>query len=187
MSTRLHPDGWIATHLQDGALALLARERLLADGDCLDGLIEDIRKTLLRQSTALQVGDSADVLGERLSLSGRHWLLRLATEVGEGCLIVAEIDLGADKHDLRSRSVVLQLGDPLGAHVGEGGGVHNGEAEEKDISAGVGERPQAIVILLTGGIPETERNLRCNMSVERISTAGVNIRTGRPSIVTVAE
>lgn len=44
----------------------------------------------------------------------------------------------------------------LGLDVVKRGRADDGEADEKDVGLGVGKRPQAIVILLPGGIPKTQ-------------------------------
>ena len=44
----------------------------------------------------------------------------------------------------------------LGFDVVEGRRADNGEADEEDVGLGVGERAQAIIIFLAGGIPETQ-------------------------------
>jgi hypothetical protein len=52
--------------------------------------------------------------------------------------------------------VVLDLGDPLAADIFEGGRINEGEGDDEDVGARVGEGTQTIVVLLTGRIPETE-------------------------------
>jgi len=50
------------------------------------------------------------------------------------------------------------LGEPLGPHVLKGGRIDQGETDEKYIRLGIGQRSQAIVILLTRRIPESQVN-----------------------------
>lgn len=52
--------------------------------------------------------------------------------------------------------MVLDLGDPLAADILEGGRINEGEGDDEDVGARVGEGTQAVVVLLTGRIPETE-------------------------------
>ena len=52
--------------------------------------------------------------------------------------------------------MVLDLGVPLGADVLVRSRRNNRKANQKDVSLGVREGTKTIVILLTGGIPETQ-------------------------------
>lgn len=56
--------------------------------------------------------------------------------------------LGADEQVGDTRSVLLQLRHPFFAHVLETGWVHHREADEKDVGHRVGQRPEAVVVLL---------------------------------------
>ena len=53
--------------------------------------------------------------------------------------------------------MVLDLRAPLGRHILEGGGADDGEADEEDVSLRIRKRPQAIVVFLTGCVPEAQR------------------------------
>ena len=57
-------------------------------------------------------------------------------------------DLGPYEDVRHVRHAVLQLRDPLLLDVVIRGRVYDGEADQKHISVGVGERPQLVVILL---------------------------------------
>jgi len=52
--------------------------------------------------------------------------------------------------------MVAQLGDPLRLDVFERRPTHDGEGNQEHVRLRVGQRTQAIVILLTGGIPQTQ-------------------------------
>jgi hypothetical protein len=52
--------------------------------------------------------------------------------------------------------VVVNLGEPLLANVLKRGGGCDAKADEEDIGLGVRERAQSVVILLTGGIKQSE-------------------------------
>lgn len=56
--------------------------------------------------------------------------------------------LGADEQVRHAGRVLLQLRHPLLSHVLETGGVDHGEADEEDVGHGVGQRPEAVVVLL---------------------------------------
>ena len=52
--------------------------------------------------------------------------------------------------------MVSYLGYPLGGDVVEGDGGDDGVAENEDVGLGVGERTQAIVVLLPSRVPEAQ-------------------------------
>ena len=52
--------------------------------------------------------------------------------------------------------MMVDFGEPFLADVLERGGGGHAEAHEENVGLGVGERTEAIVIFLTGGIEETE-------------------------------
>lgn len=62
----------------------------------------------------------------------------------------AKSDLGADEQVGDAGGVLLQLRHPLLPHVLEAGGVDHGEAYEEDVGHGVGQRPEAVIVLLQG-------------------------------------
>lgn len=119
-------------------------------------LVKDVLELVLRQGRALDVLDSAQLLGHPLTIlppNGRHLLL---AELVTHALVVAQIGLGADDEAGNTGAVVVDLGEPFLAHVLEGGGRGDGEADQEDVSLGVGKRTETIVILLPGGIEEAQ-------------------------------
>ena len=58
---------------------------------------------------------------------------------------------------------VLHLGRPLLGDVLQGVGRVYGETHEDDVCVGVGERPESVVVLLTGGIPQRQLDLQNGM------------------------
>ena len=52
--------------------------------------------------------------------------------------------------------MVVDFGEPFLADVLERGGGGDTETNEEDVGLGVGERAEAVVIFLTGGVEETE-------------------------------
>ncbi|KFY83036.1 hypothetical protein V498_08329, partial [Pseudogymnoascus sp. VKM F-4517 (FW-2822)] len=107
-------------------------------------------------SRALDVLDSAKLLCHTLPIfppNRRHLLL---AELIANALVVAEIGLRADDEAGNAGAVMMHLWKPLLAHVLEGGGGGDGEADQEDVGLGVGERTEAIVILLPGSIEEAE-------------------------------
>ena len=49
---------------------------------------------------------------------------------------------------------MVDFGEPLFAHVLEGGGGCDGETDEEDVGLWVGEGPETVVIFLSGGVEE---------------------------------
>jgi len=123
---------------------------------CSDGLVEDGLEALLSQSRALVIGHGADLLGTRVSLLDADNAETLGSQSLDHAFVAAQIGLGADQDDGHAGSVVLDLGPPLGLDVVERAGRDDGEADQEDISLGVGQGAQAVIVLLTGGIPKTK-------------------------------
>lgn len=61
-------------------------------------------------------------------------------------------NLGADEQVGDAGCILLQLWHPFLAHVLETGRVNHREADEEDIGHWVGQRPEAVVILLKGDV-----------------------------------
>lgn len=74
-------------------------------------------------------------------------------------------DLGADEQVGDAGGVLLQLWHPFLPYVLETGGIDHGEAYEEDVGHRVGQRPEAVVVLLQGDKPG------------RVREAGDNRRT----------
>lgn len=121
-----------------------------------NGLVEDCPQTRLSESRSLHVLGSTNLLGDLETIVVADGSLLLVGEALEGLTLLAEVDLGAHEDDGRGGAVVGDLGVPLGADILEGGGVDDGEAEEEDVGLGVGERAEAIEVLLSGSVPEVE-------------------------------
>ena len=51
----------------------------------------------------------------------------------DGLLVFPEVELGTHQNDGHLRTVVPHLGVPLGPHVLETGGVHQGEADQENV------------------------------------------------------
>lgn len=68
--------------------------------------------------------------------------------------MAVQAHLGADEQVGHAGGVLLQLWDPLLSDVLETGGVDHGEADEEDVSHGVGQRPEAVVVLLRKQVTE---------------------------------
>jgi hypothetical protein len=119
-------------------------------------LVKDILQLVLRQSRALHIFNCTQVLGHAVAVLLPNRLHLLASELLPNTGVIAQIGLGADDQAGNTGAVVVDLREPLFPDVLKGGRGGDGEADQEDISLGVGQRAQAIVILLTGGIEETE-------------------------------
>lgn len=149
----------LAQRLQERATARLLGS--LGGGgveDGADGLLEDRLETGLVERRALNILDGADGLAHVHALLEGDGGKALLSEAVDGLLIIAKIELGADQEEGGVGAVVLDLGVPLGLDVLERGGGDDREADKEDIGLGVGEGAEAVIVLLTGGIPETKVN-----------------------------
>jgi hypothetical protein len=121
-----------------------------------DSLVEHGLETLLGEGRALHVLDGSDFLGHLHALLVGDGGLTLGTELLNGLLVLAKIELGTSEDDGGVGAVVRDLREPLGANVLEGGRVDDRVSDQEDISLGVGQGTKAIVILLTSSIPKTK-------------------------------
>lgn len=120
-------------------------------------LIKHILELVLCQSGTLHVFHGAKFLCHAITVFLPDGLHLLAGELVPNTRIVAQIGLCANNQAGDTRTVVVNLGEPLFPHVLKGGGGGDGEANKEDISLRVGERAQTIIILLTGSIEQTQR------------------------------
>lgn len=145
-----------------------------------NGLVEDGLEALLGERGALQILDGGDLLGhgQSLRIGDRRQLLVL--ELLNRLFVVAQIELGAHKDDGHVVAMVTHLGEPLGAHVLEGSGIHQREADEEHVRLRIRERAQAIVVLLPGRIPQAQVDgLRVDHHIGRVVVEhGGNILAG---------
>lgn len=109
-----------------------------------------------RKKDYTKIFNSIDLLHHSETLWESNWRKLLLAQLLNSLSIVAQIKLGADENDRSVGTVMRDLGVPLGAHVLERRRRDDREADEEDVGLGVGERTQAIVVLLTGRIPQTQ-------------------------------
>lgn len=141
--------------LQELALPLFRRLRGFQRGQ--DGLVEYVLESFLRQRRALHILDRLQLLGQLLALLQRNGLLLILRQLLQRTLLVAQINLRTNEQERRLLAVVRYLRDPLFFDVLERAGTDDGEAHQKYVRLGIGQRPQSIVILLTSGIKQAER------------------------------
>lgn len=121
-----------------------------------DRLVEHGLEAFLSQGGTLHISDGADVSGSLLGFLDRDNAEILSGQLSGHGRVVSQIALGTDQDERNTRGVVLDLWPPFGLDVVERVRGDNGEANQKDIGLGVRQRAQAVIILLTGSIPEAE-------------------------------
>lgn len=120
-------------------------------------LVKDVLELVLSKGGTFDVFDSAQLLGHAIAVLLSDGLHLLASQLLPHGGVIAQIGLGADDQAGDAGAVVSDLGEPLLADIFEGGGGGDGKADEEDVGLRVGQRTETIVILLTGGIEETQR------------------------------
>jgi len=119
-------------------------------------VLEDLPNALACPCRAFEVLLRADLLRYDYTLFWGNGPLRDLAELLLGPRVIAQVLLAADEQHWEVRAEVRHLGMPLLLYVVERiRGVY-GEADEDDMGVGVGQRAEAIVILLTSGIPQRE-------------------------------
>lgn len=71
--------------------------------------------------------------------------------------------------------MVLDFGKPFGFHVVEGWGGYDGEADQENVGLRVGEGAEAVVVFLSGGVPESE----ADWSAVDHHARGIVVESGR--------
>ena len=129
------------------ACARLVEQRLLLEHD-QQRRVEHFLQVLLRQRRALDVRHRTDVARELPRRILRHGLVTVLVELDQYFDVVAQVALRADQQQWRVGAVRAQFGQPLLAHVVEGGGRHDREADEKDVGVRVAQRSQTVEVVL---------------------------------------
>lgn len=131
------------------------RSRLRVE-ESTNSLGEHVLDAVLAERRALHVLDRMDVAGERLTLLHRYGRLVLILQLLLHLRVVAQVALGAHKEDRHVGAVVRHLRMPLMLDVLVGGRAGDGEADDKHVGLGVGERAQPVVFLLPRRVPQVE-------------------------------
>lgn len=119
-------------------------------------LIKDILKLVLCQSGALDVFYSTQLLRHPIAIFLADGLHLLPGELFADGRVIPKISLGTDDQTGHTGAVVVHLGKPLLADVFERGRRGYREADQEDICLRVGKGAEAIIILLTGGIEQSQ-------------------------------
>lgn len=128
------------------ARVVLVQQRLPGEGSRVSGggsgrlpaafgthLIEDILELVLRQSTALNVFDRAQLLRHPLAVLFPHRLHLLLLQLRHHLLVVPQVHLRADYQARDAGAVVVHLGEPFLADVFERGRRRDAEAHQEDV------------------------------------------------------
>lgn len=121
-----------------------------------DRLIEDVLEPFLRQRRALDIFDCLQFLGQLLALLQRYGFLFVLGQLLQRALLIAQIDLCTDEQERRLLTVMRYLRNPLFFDVFKRAGTDHGETHQEYVGLRVGQWPQAIVILLTGSIKQSQ-------------------------------
>ena len=81
-------------------------------------------------------------------------------EAFDDVTVMAEIRLRADKDDGSAGTEGVQFDGPLVGDILKAVGVVDSETEKQDISVGIGERTQAVVVFLPSRVPQRQLHLR---------------------------
>lgn len=169
-----------------------------------DRFVEHALEVTLGEGRTFEVLVRTDLLGDGQRLLVRDGLHFASAQGVSGRSVVSQVQLGSDKDDGDVGSMVLDFGIPLrqlavarfgsllvqniewrthrstecksylGLDVIERRRADDGKADQEDISLGVGQRSESIVILLTSSIPQTQ----ANRSTIHHNTRSVVIKAG---------
>lgn len=121
-----------------------------------DSMVEHVLEASLGQRRTLDIGHTVRLFLQLESLGLRYGALFGLFQLIEGILVFSEIQLGPHQYYWCVGAVVPDLRYPLLSNIRERVRVYNTEAHQENVSLGVGEGPQSIVVFLTGSIPQTQ-------------------------------
>lgn len=136
---------------------LLGLPGLVFDG-CENGGIESLLQVLLRQSRALHVLRGPDLLGQAPSTRTQHRFHLVTVQVNQNVDVQQEVRLSPDQDDGRRRVARANLRDPFLRDVLEGRRVDDAEAKQEDVRVCVGQRAEAVKLLLK----RRDKNSNCS-------------------------
>lgn len=107
--------------------------RAVSSGEPCAYLVKHVLEFVLRQGTALDVLDRAQLLGHTLAVFFSYGLHLLLCQLVLDTLVFPQIDLCANYEAWNAGAVVVDLGEPFLADVFEGCGGCDTEANEEDV------------------------------------------------------
>lgn len=119
-------------------------------------LIKNIFQLELSKCRTLHVFDCTKLSRHALAIFPLYWRHSLLRQLVLYLSIFPKIYLSTDDQAGHSRAVMVDLGKPLLAYILERSRGCDGEADEEDISLGIREGSETVVIFLSGSIKETE-------------------------------
>ena len=120
----------------------------------LNGFMKQGHKSFLCPGTALVVLDAAEFFGHLGTFIGGHWVLFLLGQAGNEAAVIAKILLESDQNCSCFWAVMSDFWIPLLATVVKRCRRNNAIAQEEAVSLWVAERPESIVFLLSGCVPQ---------------------------------
>jgi len=131
---------------------------LLLPQTSLNSHFEHLCQIHAPHTRALNVPNSAHLLGQPLRIGAPHSHLALPLQALQRLQVLPQVALSADKKDTGRRAVVPHLRQPLGPHVAERFRANHAEAEDEHVRLRVGHDPEAVVLLLARGVPEVDED-----------------------------
>ncbi|XP_072772227.1 apolipoprotein B-100-like [Nerophis lumbriciformis] len=171
-----------------GPVGLGGGDRLVLSGQWVPGLdrcpaglcrpcggFEHFPDAFLGLGRALHVVVRPDPHGHGAAVLGPHRLQFQAGQVLLDVVVVAQVLLVAHQDDRHVGAEVLHLRHPLLRDVLQRVRAVHGEAHENDVRVRVGERTQAVVVLLPGGVPQGQ----LDFGVVHLDVRHVSLEHGR--------
>lgn len=121
--------------------------------------LEHLPDALLGLGRTLQVVVGADARRHRAAVLRADGLELQAAQLVLDVLVVAQVLLVGHQDDGHVGAKVLDFGHPLLGDVLQRVRAVHRETYEDDVGVRVGERPQPVVVLLAGGVPQRELDL----------------------------
>lgn len=123
---------------------------------CLHSFRKHLPDTILQESRTLHVFNSPNLLGQGVALLLGSRSQALLLQLLHCFCIAPQVPLGAHQQDGHVGAVMRHLGVPLVPNIGMGGGAANRKADDENIGLGIGERAQAVILLLACCVPQVE-------------------------------
>lgn len=121
-----------------------------------DCFVKDLSDPLLQKGRALQISHRTNAAGQRAALLRSGWTHPLLFQLLQGLLVPPQVSLSAYQQHRHAGTVVAHLRVPFMPDVGVRGRAGHRETDDEDVRLRVGQGSQAVVLLLTGRVPQVE-------------------------------
>ena len=118
-------------------------------------LIENVLQLVLSQGGTFHVFYCTQLFGHAFPLFFSNRLHLLLSQFIASARVLAKISLGADDQARDTGAVVMDFRKPFFSDVLKGSRRCDGKADQENVCLGVRERPQTVIILLTGSVEES--------------------------------